>query len=293
MHIPCPNPGERGPENNKTTVTRGLELGNRNVSRTALRQEVVERGSANPGPFQAQSSQASPPKQPTAGLLSAPPFVGRKRSIIYIDGFNFYFGMLAGRPDLKWINYQRLAELLRPDDDILQVRLFTALVDRHRAVSGKGDRQLRLWTALRSQPKITVTEGKFAARERTCLVPSCHHALRTYTALEEKQTDVNLALSLVRDVQTLAPDHVIVISGDTDLLPALDVVMSIDRKVRPVIYIPVHEENLRYRRKDEFMKYSQAVKPVPEKYLRMAQFASKVPLADGTVVERPVEWRVS
>jgi hypothetical protein len=29
------------PINSKTTVTRGFELGNRNVSRTALRQEVV------------------------------------------------------------------------------------------------------------------------------------------------------------------------------------------------------------------------------------------------------------
>jgi 6-hydroxy-3-succinoylpyridine 3-monooxygenase len=222
-----------------------------------------------------------------------PPAPVEKRSIIYIDGFNFYYGMLAGRPDLKWINYQRSGELLRPDNDIVHVRLFTAMVDRKKTVSGKRDRHQRLWTALKTQPKMTITEGKFADRERTCLVPTCYNPQRKYVALEEKQTDVNIALQLVRDVQTLAPDYVVVISGDIDLLPALDVVLAIDKKVRPVIYIPVHEETLKYRRKDEFMKYSQTVKPIPEKYLRQAQFPPQFPLANGTVVERPAEWPVA
>ena len=109
-------------------------------------------------------------------------------------------------------------------------------------------------------------------------------------AKEEKQTDVNIALQIVRDVQTLAPDFVVIMSGDIDLLPALDVVMSIDKKVRPVVYIPVHEEILKYRRKDEFMKYSEAVMPIPEKYLRQAQFPVQVQLPNGNFVERPLEW---
>jgi uncharacterized LabA/DUF88 family protein len=217
----------------------------------------------------------------------------KKRSIIYIDGFNFYYGMLIDRADLKWINYQRLAELLRPDDDIVHVRLFTAMVDKKKVVSAKRDRQQRLWAALKTQPKMTLTEGKFAERERTCLVPTCHNPERRFTALEEKQTDVNIALQLVRDVQTLVPDFVVVISGDIDLLPALDVALTIDKKVRPVVYIPVHEEILKYRRKDEFMKYAPAVKPIPEKYLRQAQFPHQVELANGNFVERPPEWPIA
>lgn len=238
-------------------------------------------------PFSSQKRQIAMNAAPV--LAPAAP-VPRKRSIIYIDGFNFYYGMLTGRPDLKWINYQRLGELLRPDDDIVHVRLFTALIDRKRAVSEKRDRQLRWWAALKTQPKITLTEGKFAERERTCLVPTCCHGQRRYTALEEKQTDVNLALSIVRDVQTLAPDVVVVISGDIDLLPALDWVLAISKTVRPVIYLPVFEEQLRFRRKDEFMKYSQAVKPIPEKYLRLAQFADRVPTSTGEFLERPRTW---
>ncbi len=101
---------------------------------------------------------------------------------------------------------------------------------------------------------------------------------------------MNIALTIVRDVQTLAPDNVIVMSGDIDLLPALDVIMAIDKKVKPVIYIPVHEAMLKYRKKDEFMKYGQTVKPIPEKYLRMAHFAPKrvMVMTDPNLTNSPV-----
>lgn len=139
----------------------------------------------------------------TQGAATVPT---KKRTIVYIDGFNFYYGMLVDRPDLKWLNYQRLAELLRPDDEIVQVRFFSAEVDRHLKTSGKRDRQRRLWAALKTQSTFTLILGKFAKRDRKCLVPTCHNPERRFSALEEKQTDVNLALNLIHDVQTLAPD---------------------------------------------------------------------------------------
>jgi len=116
------------------------------------------------------SAVAAPAPAPAPAAAPA-----KKRSIVYIDGFNFYYGMLSERPDLKWINYQHLAELLRPDDEILKVRFFTTLVDQVRqplGVSTKADRQTRLLAALKTQPKIEITLGKFSDRERECLVPN-------------------------------------------------------------------------------------------------------------------------
>ena len=228
----------------------------------------------------------------------------KKRSIVYIDGFNFYYGMLAERPDLKWLNYQRLAELLRPDDEILKVRLFTTVVDQdHRRLPGessKHDRQSRILAALRTQPKITITPGKFSDRERECLVSSSFCSVpkgprRKYWAREEKQTDVQLALQIVLDVQEEKAagrqlDNIVLISGDIDMLPALTVAFQQDKKVRAAIYIPVHEAQLKNRRKDEFTKYCDPVKPIPEKYLRLAQFPDVVELRPGVTVGRPSEW---
>lgn len=239
---------------------------------------------------------------PSSSAVTAP-VVPKKRSIVYIDGFNFYYGMLAERPDLKWLNYQRLAELLRPDDEILKVRLFTTVVDqenRRPGESTKHDRQSRILAALRTQPKIVIAEGKFSSRERECLVPSSCCSVpkgpqRKYWAREEKQTDVQLALQIVLDVQEEKAtgrqlDNIVLLSGDIDMLPALAVAFQQDKKVRAVIYIPVHEAQLKNRRKDEFSKYCDPVKPIPEKYLRLAQFPDTVELCPGVTVQRPAEW---
>lgn len=40
-----------------------------------------------------------------------------KRSIIYVDGFNFYYGAVRGTSH-KWLNLERLFERLHPDDEI-------------------------------------------------------------------------------------------------------------------------------------------------------------------------------
>ena len=50
-----------------------------------------------------------------------------KRSIIYIDGFNLYYGALKDTK-WKWLNLERFFTLLRQDDDIQVIKYFTALI---------------------------------------------------------------------------------------------------------------------------------------------------------------------
>ena len=56
------------------------------------------------------------------GLL-APLFVAqsRDRLVVYVDGFNLYYGAVKGTP-YKWLDLQRYFTLLRPHDDIQQIR---------------------------------------------------------------------------------------------------------------------------------------------------------------------------
>lgn len=226
----------------------------------------------------------------------------KKRTIVYIDGFNFYYGMLADRADLKWLNYQRLAELLRPDDEILKVRFFTSIVDQPRyTVPGTTtghDRQHAYLSALKVQPKIDIKYGKFSSRDRDCLVATCKMPVgpqRRYRAREEKQTDVQLALQIVLDLREEQDagrhlDNIVLMSADIDMIPALTAAFRLDKKVKTPVYIPVHEDELKYRRKDDFANYCDPVKPIPEKYLRMAQFPDSVEIKPGCFVQRPVEW---
>ena len=50
-----------------------------------------------------------------------------RRSIVYIDGFNFYYGAVRGTR-YKWLNLESVFRRLRPDDDLQAIYYFTALV---------------------------------------------------------------------------------------------------------------------------------------------------------------------
>ncbi|MEE9278945.1 MAG: hypothetical protein V3V67_02105 [Myxococcota bacterium] len=51
-----------------------------------------------------------------------------KSSIIYIDGFNLYYGALRGTP-YKWLDLEAYFTRLRQDDEIQHIRYFTTRVD--------------------------------------------------------------------------------------------------------------------------------------------------------------------
>jgi uncharacterized LabA/DUF88 family protein len=220
--------------------------------------------------------------------VSVAPEKIRPKTIVYIDGFNFYYGLVHKRPDLKWIDYQRLSELLRPDDDILAVKFFTSLVDKKERSSSRRDRQNAHWAALKTRPKIQIIEGKFSNRTRDCGVSSCIHSRKSYTGLEEKQTDVNIALQIVLDVQEIKPDFVIILSGDIDLIPPVEVALRQCKKVRPRFFIPCLEADLKYRRADELKKFEP--KPIPEKFLRQSQFPDIIQISPTASIHRPHLW---
>jgi len=49
------------------------------------------------------------------------------RSIIYIDGFNLYYGAVKNTP-WKWLDMEKYFSLLLPDADIQIIKYFTAKI---------------------------------------------------------------------------------------------------------------------------------------------------------------------
>lgn len=93
---------------------------------------------------------------------------GAIRTIVYVDGFNLYYGALKGRP-YRWLNLLALSEnLLNPGPgpskySIVLVKYFTA------RVSGAADpdaprRQSIYLKALKTVPQIEVHFGSFLAK---------------------------------------------------------------------------------------------------------------------------------
>jgi hypothetical protein len=78
------------------------------------------------------------PELPQSPVPEPPP---RKRCLVYVDGFNLYYGVLEANPAWKWLNLQSLFEALRPDEEVVAIKYFTALVEPDRHLSPKRDRQ--------------------------------------------------------------------------------------------------------------------------------------------------------
>ena len=52
-----------------------------------------------------------------------------KKTLVYIDGYNLYYGLLKESPDSKWLNLRALvAAMFKEKHEILSIKYFTARV---------------------------------------------------------------------------------------------------------------------------------------------------------------------
>jgi len=98
------------------------------------------------------------------------------RTIVYVDGFNFYYECVKGSP-YRWLNLLRFAELVLPKNDVIKVKYFTAIVKPTANDQSKAVRQQTYLRALATIPDIEIFLGSssptlFGVRSRTEAVPS-------------------------------------------------------------------------------------------------------------------------
>ncbi len=211
----------------------------------------------------------------------------RKRLIAYVDGFNLYFGTLRANPQWKWLNLPAFLEILRPDEELVAVRYFTAIVDESKHVSEVRDRQKVYLQALRTDKRVTVTTGEYQMRDADCRA----QCLQTYKFPKEKKTDVAIAVALISDAMQQEVDSMVLISGDSDLEPAVEWI----RKNRPnigfTVYIPENPDKPSGRRNDSYRNMGVKVGPLPTTEIPQCQFPKVLKIGSGRWIGRPKEWK--
>jgi uncharacterized LabA/DUF88 family protein len=206
-----------------------------------------------------------------------------KRSIVYIDGFNLYYGAVQ-HTRFKWLNLERLFERLRQDDDIQVIRFFTALIDGPREAHQAGYLQ-----ALATCPKVEVILGRFKRKQFTCRVRVCNfRGRRVYTGLEEKRTDVAIAVNLLDDAYQNRADRFIVVSGDSDLVPAIHRMKENFPHKQVVVYVPAR--NPTRGAAVELRTAADRNRTLPMALIAKCQFPEKVPDGLGGWISKPAEW---
>jgi len=148
--------------------------------------------------------------------------------IALIDGFNMYHALQASVGGIfpyrtyKWIDYRKLAECFAGHNGVVtHVFLFTAyMIGTEAWHRNKRARHARLVAANIAQG-VEIVRGRFFARQRTCTLPVPDARIR-YSAVEEKRTDVNIAVTLVRLAHERAYDRLLLTTADSDLIPAVE-----------------------------------------------------------------------
>jgi uncharacterized LabA/DUF88 family protein len=201
------------------------------------------------------------------------------RVMVYVDGFNLYYGLKAGYGrKYHWLDLQVLTNsLLRPGQELRAVHYFTARAYNNSDSEG---RQVTYLDALASHsPKVRLIEGRFQEKPQACL--SCG---ARWTAYEEKETDVNIAIALLEDAILDGYDIAILISGDSDLCPAVAAVKRVRPRKKIIAAFPPrrHSKDLA-RAVDAYVSLSTTK-------VRNAQLPPKIVTAGGSILERPEHW---
>lgn len=201
----------------------------------------------------------------------------KKRVNVYVDGFNLYHALDDLHDDsLKWLCLRRLSEsIIRGDEQLRSVKYFSAFATwmpesmlRHRAYV----------EALKCEG-VKFIEGNFKKKFLKCKV--CGAQYHTH---EEKETDVNIAIHLIKDTFLDDFDRAIVISADTDMASAVAMARQLSGTKRIDVVCPPG----RFGR-------ARSLNPLfelPKGKIKAARLAEKYETGTGTSVSVPAKYRL-
>lgn len=207
------------------------------------------------------------------------------RTIVYIDGFNLYYGCLKGTPH-RWLDVCAFADRLLPRNHVIAVKYFTARVSDTTDDPQQSTRQDTYLRALQAQPRLALIEGTFLfKRRRLRLAPGQRGAPGTVEVLvaEEKGSDVNLAVHLLHDGHLGRYDAAVVISNDSDLQEAV-------RLVRDELRLPIGVVSPHGKVTAKLYSVATFTRPIRKGHLVASQFPDAIRDADGRTIRKPNGW---
>jgi uncharacterized LabA/DUF88 family protein len=198
------------------------------------------------------------------------------RYCIYIDGFNVYYALQElSYQKYKWVNYRKLAEsVIGKNDQITGVFYFTAIV---RWKPDNARRHKIYMRALRWAGVDTI-QGRFQDKH-----VRCHKCNQIYKTHEEKRTDVNIALKVLCDAIDELYDKALIVSADSDLLPAIHAVRKYAPEKRIGVMFPIGRTN-----NDLGMEADFRIK-MSQRLLSACQFPEQIKIG-STIIKRPDDW---
>lgn len=202
-----------------------------------------------------------------------------QRVIIYIDGFNLYFGLREkGWKKFYWLNLQKLAEnLLNQEQELIEVKYFTSRVS---FPPDKVKRQGTFIEAIETLPNVKIYYGNYQSNKSEC--KKCGYVSMTPS---EKMTDVNIAVELLSDAYEDKFDTAILVSADSDLIAPIRTIQRLFKYKRIVVAFPPARHSFALK------EVASASFTIGRKKLADSLFPDEVKKSNGYILKRPTRWR--
>ena len=204
------------------------------------------------------------------------------RVSVFVDGFNLYHAIKRLKQEhLKWLDLSLLSRrLVRPRSDVITAIYYFSAYAYWRPDSMK---RHEAYVAALVTRGVTPVLGKFKAKQhpyRCCY--GCQHYQPSH---EEKESDVNLALYLLNEAYKDTYDKALVISRDSDQVPAFRLVRTLFPDKRIVVVAPPHRGH-----SSELLQVASGRLKIKLNQVAESLLPALVPSPAGWVIRRPAEY---
>jgi len=211
----------------------------------------------------------------------------KQRIIIYIDGFNFYYGLKQGWKKYYWLDIYRLFhQFEKKDQEIVCIKYFTARpLDQY-----KRSRQKKLFDVNSDNSCFELIYGKYTKKKTTCYTCKkdliCQNCATKFKNWEEKRTDVNISIHLLGDVFEQNCDHSILVSADSDLIAPITYILKNFPKHAMSVFFPPN-------------RFGSEINKLVTNTLNLSNYKTRfnkailpeeVVLKSGQKISKPPEW---
>lgn len=202
----------------------------------------------------------------------------KSRCIFFVDGFNLYHAIAAPKhlQKYKWLDLWSLCQrFLSTREELKAVVFFTALYPGNEKRIAKHTHYIR---ALENTG-VEIIFGNFKKKDKFC--QKCRQSTPGY---EEKETDVNIAIEMLKRAVKDEYDTAFLISADSDLTPALKTIKELyPQKIIRVLWPP-------NRRADNLRSHAHLTIKMKEKHLATNQLPNPL-IINNLTFHKPDDWK--
>ena len=200
-----------------------------------------------------------------------------KKVTAFIDGLNLYHSLDLNQQtkQYRWLDLKKLCQcFIKQSETLTDVYYFTALAKWN---EGKITRHKQYIKALETTD-VQVIYGHFKR-----VTKKCRECYKEYRTFEEKETDVNIGLHLLRTAFQNKFDKFLLLTGDTDLIPVIKMIRKYFPNKESHIISPIDS----YAR--SFKAISDRHSKIKKKHLHKSEFPPTIHLEHGSII-KPKTW---